>query len=411
MARVALIALIAVLVTAAPAAAQTTATALDDAAAALERGETVYVDPDARAALPEAEERDLEARISDAGGRIYAAVLPEGAGGTEAAFVLGNEVRRRGTYVVGAGDTWSAASDVLPAGAAGDLVEEAAQGRAGDAAAVLNAFVAAVATSQAAGEEDSGGGGVLIGVVAVLAAGGGLLAWRGSRRRRAREAAELEEVRTTAHDDLIALGDDVRQLELDVEMPGADPRAKERYGEAVGAYVRAEEALDLARRPADFKPIGQALEEGRWAMAAARARLAGEEEPERRAPCFFDPRHGPSVTDAEWQPELGEPRMVPVCAADAARLADGEQPTGREVTVGGRRIPYWEAPGQYAPFYAAGMFGAYGAILPALWLGSLAGDGGWGDGGGGDGGGGDGGGGWGGGDFGGGDFGGGDFGG
>ena len=62
-------------------------------------------------------------------------------------------------------------------------------------------------------------------------------------------------------------------------------------------------------------------------MAAARAHLAGRDEPERRPPCFFDPRHGPSVADVEWQPELGEPREVPVCAADAARLEAGEEPT------------------------------------------------------------------------------------
>jgi hypothetical protein len=403
MALVALIALVIVALTAAPAVAQTTATALQDAEAAFAQGETVYVDPGARAALSESEAQDLESSIQDAGGGIYAAVLPEGTGGPEAAVVIGNAVRRPGTYVVGAGDTWSAASDPLPKGTAAKLVEEAANGRAGDAPAVLRSFVAAVEAAPATGSgESSSGGGVLIGILAVLASGGGLLVWRSSRRRRAREAVELEEVRTTAHDDLLALGDDVRRLELDVEMPGADPRAKERYGEAIGAYVRAEEGLDLARRPDDFKPIGQALEEGRWAMAAAQARLDGTEEPERRAPCFFDPRHGPSVTDAEWQPELGEPRTVPVCAADAARLADGEQPVGREVTVGGRRVPYWEAPGQYAPFYAGGMFGAYGAVLPVLWLGSF---GGWGDGGG------DGGGDWGGGDFGGGDFGGGDFGG
>jgi hypothetical protein len=250
-------------------------------------------------------------------------------------------------------------------------------------------------------------------VLAVLAGGGGLLAARSARRRRAREAAELEELRATASEELEAIGEDVRALELDVDMPGADPRAKARYNEAVQAYVRAEEALDLARRPADFKPIGEALEEGRWDMAAARAHLEGRDEPERRPPCFFDPRHGPSVTDVEWRPELGEPREVPVCAADATRLQAGEEPMSREVTVGGRRVPYWQAPGYYAPFYAGGMFAGigpgllFGAALGSTWdMGGGAGaDAGWG---GGDFGGGSG---WGGGDFGGGDFGGGDFGG
>jgi hypothetical protein len=142
-------------------------------------------------------------------------------------------------------------------------------------------------------------------------------------------------------------------------------------------------------------------------MAAAKAHLAGRDEPERRPPCFFDPRHGPSVADVEWQPEWGEPRAVPVCAADAARLEAGEEPTSREVVVGGQRMPYWQAPGHYAPFYAGGMFGGFGGFFPGLLFGSMLG-GGWGIPMGGDiGGGSD----WGGGDFGGGDFGGGDFGG
>jgi hypothetical protein len=108
-----------------------------------------------------------------------------------------------------------------------------------------------------------------------------------------------------------------------------------------------------------------------------------------------------------------------VCAADAARLEAGEEPMSREVVVGGQRMPYWQAPQQYAPFYAGGMFGGFGGFVPGLLFGSMLGGGFFGgfggmdsaeaagsDWGGGDFGGGD----FGGGDFGGGDFGGGDFG-
>jgi hypothetical protein len=154
-------------------------------------------------------------------------------------------------------------------------------------------------------------------------------------------------------------------------------------------------------------------------MASAKARLAGEEPPERRPPCFFDPRHGPSVRDVEWAPPGGELRPVPACAADALRVEEGEEPESREVLAGGRRTPYWNAGPAYGP-WAGGFYGATaGALLPMLFVGSMLGSGfGWGDeGGGGDddfdgfgggdfgGGGGD----FGGGDFGGGDFGGGDF--
>jgi hypothetical protein len=202
-------------------------------------------------------------------------------------------------------------------------------------------------------------------------------------------------------------------------MPDVDPTAKAEYGRAVDAYQQADEAWKRARRVEDMESVTSALEEGRFAMTAAKARLAGEPVPERRPPCFFDPRHGPSVTDEEWAPPGGEPRPVPVCAADAQRLQDGVEPQAREVMVGGQPMPYWNAGPAYMP-WAGGFFGS--GLLPGLFIGSMLGGGlgffgglgadafaddmvGNGDFGGGDFGGGD----FGGGDFGGGDFGGGDF--
>jgi hypothetical protein len=175
-----------------------------------------------------------------------------------------------------------------------------------------------------------------------------------------------------------------------------------------------------------------AVDEGRHAMASARARLEGREPPERRPPCFFDPRHGPSAREIEWEPPYGEPRPVPACAACAGRLESGLEPEAREVPVGGRRTAWWNAGPAYSGWAGGFYGGATGMLLPALLMGSMLGSGmgygaghGYGDGGsGGDGqgagdddfgdvGGGDfgdfGGGDSGGGDFGGGDFGGGDF--
>jgi hypothetical protein len=198
-------------------------------------------------------------------------------------------------------------------------------------------------------------------------------------------------------------------------MPGADPAAREDYGHAVEAYDRANTDWERARRPEDLEPVAAALEEGRYAMTAAKARMAGQTPPERRPPCFFDPRHGPSSRDVEWAPDGGAPRLVPACEADAQRVERGEDPEAREVLVGGRRMPYWEAGPMYAPF-AGGYFGGFGGgLFPGLLAGTLLGGAvwpgmAWGDGfddggSGGDFGGGD----FGGGDFGGGDFGGGDF--
>ena len=149
---------------------------------------------------------------------------------------------------------------------------------------------------------------------------------RPARKRRARDAAEFEEAKRNARDDLVALGDDIRALDLDVEMPNADPQARADYDHAVARYTEAEEQWELARRPQDLAPVGAALEEGRWAMASAKARFDGETPPERRPPCFFDPRHGPSSRDVEWSPPYGEQREVPACEADALRVEERRRP-------------------------------------------------------------------------------------
>ena len=218
-----------------------------------------------------------------------------------------------------------------------------------------------------------------------------LVARLGSGRRVSRQFAEpeyeygyepdlehprdFEEVRRTAQEDLLALADDIRALDLDVEMPGANAEGKSDYAEALDHYERASKAYDRAQAPEDLEAVSSALEAGRFAMASAKARLEGRPPPERRPPCFFDPRHGPSVRDVEWAPREGAPRPVPACAADAIRVEEGQEPLAREVLVHGRRTAYWEAPAYYGP-YAGGFFGGFGtALLPALFVGSLLGGG------------------------------------
>jgi class 3 adenylate cyclase len=65
-------------------------------------------------------------------------------------------------------------------------------------------------------------------------------------RRRRREQAAFAEVREAAQDDLTALADDVRALELDVEMPSAPPAAGQAYERALGRYEEAERHYERA---------------------------------------------------------------------------------------------------------------------------------------------------------------------
>jgi hypothetical protein len=396
---------------------------IDRAVAGLQ-SDNVYVDPDADPALTAAQADALRDRIASSGAApMYVVVAPEeirGEAGGDAGMALREIAQtsgRRGTYAIVAGRRIEALSTELDAGEAGELAAQAADA-GGSADAVLLGFTDRVAEAQAGGGDSDGsstGGFILLGL---LGAGAGAVLI-GRRRKRARDAVEFEEAKRNARDDLVALGDDIRALDMDASMPGADPLAVSDYDHAVARYTEAEEHWDRARRPADLAPVGEALEEGRWAMASAKARFSGQTPPERRPPCFFDPRHGPSSRDVTWSPPYGEPREVPACEADALRVEDGEDPEAREVEWAGRRVPYWQAGPAYAPF-AGGLFGGFGGgLLPGLLIGSMlggamapgaaygdyGGDGG--DFGGGDFGGGD----FGGGDFGGGGFGGGDFGG
>ncbi|HEX8205346.1 MAG TPA: hypothetical protein VF587_04740 [Solirubrobacteraceae bacterium] len=391
------------------------------------RTSPVYVDQSAEEAISRDEEARLERLIDDEkAGPLYIAIVPEAiedeAGGSPDAALsaIVQQVRRPGTYALVSGNTLraGATSGVLDRGEAGriatDAIEVAADGNAYE---VLREFVERVGEARANGGEvpgkgPGGGGFGGLALLGLLGGGAALFAFSRNRRRRREREAQVAELRETAREDLIALGDDVRALDLDVEMPGADEQAKADYGRALERYEEAERGLDRARDPADFGPIGEALEEGRWAMASAKARLQGQTPPERRPPCFFDPRHGPSTREVEWAPDgYGAMRSVPVCEADAVRLEQGQEPMTREIVTGGRRVPYYDAPGYYSPFYG-GFYGGFSGFLPGLMFGSMLGGafGGWGasDVAGGSMGGGDFGGGFG--DFGGGDFGGGGFG-
>lgn len=410
------------------------------------QADAVFVHPDASSALSEGDAEQLRDKISNSNaGAVYIAVLPEAAkqqaGGstTELLKQVVNGVRRNGTYALVVGTELRAGHTQIQ-GLVPDIATKAVQENSGGGtAAVLGGFVDGLAeAAQSEGgfaETDGGGGGGGSSAVplAVLALGGGAAAFAISKKRKTQrltEAKQLKEVKDVAEEDLVALGESLRELDLQVEMPSADPRAKQEYVKALGQYETATRDLDRAQRLQDIQRVSEDVAEGRYAITRAQARLEGIEPPEKRDPCFFDPRHGQSVTEVEWSGDGSmSPRQVPACAADAQMVRQGRTPEGREITVDGRRVPYWNAPAYYGP-WAGGYYGG-GGLLQGMLIGSMFG-GGFGGGGfgyggtggndGGDGGGSDGndfgdfggfgGGGFGGGgDFGGGGFGGGDFGG
>ena len=187
------------------------------------------------------------------------------------------------------------------------------------------------------------------------------------RRRRERHERELAErdafrhVRRAADEDVTRFGEELTRLHFDTLGAELDDRSRADYQRALDAYENAKAALARSDSAADVTVVTRTLADGRFSQACVLAAHAGEDRPERRPPCFFDPAHGPASRDVEWAPPGGVPREVPVCFRDAERLAGGDQPDIRLVRLGNRRVA-WFASG---PMYAAWAGGWYAELVDA----------------------------------------------
>jgi hypothetical protein len=205
-------------------------------------------------------------------------------------------------------------------------------------------------------------GGLVLLLFLLLAVAGYLLL-----RRRSKEAAavraerELAPVKKLAFEDVTALGVELQGLDLELTGRPLDEGARADYQRALDSYEAAKTAADAITRPEQVQDVTQILDDGRYAMACVKARVAGDALPQRRPPCFFDPRHGLSVADVPYAPLGGAERRVPACALDAERVGAGAEPDIRQVMVGTQRVPYWQGGRAYRP-YAAGYFGAFGPL-------------------------------------------------
>jgi hypothetical protein len=202
-------------------------------------------------------------------------------------------------------------------------------------------------------------------VVVAIITGVVVIAGRSHKvREMERKRAELEPVKKLAFEDITALGVELQELDLELAGRELDAGMNSDYQRALDAYEAAKTAGDSITEPDQIKHVTEILEDGRYAIACVRARVAGQPLPTRRPPCFFDPRHGLSVRDVSYAPPGGTQRDVPACALDAERVEAGADPDIRQVMVGSRRVPYWQGGRAYQP-YAAGYFGNFG---PMEWM-------------------------------------------
>ncbi|MHC0434271.1 hypothetical protein ACX6XY_29490 [Streptomyces sp. O3] len=360
------------------------ATSVSDVAQAL-RQSPVYVDEAASAELSAADADTLAQQIKDADKPVFVAVLPadfarqNGFADSELFQKLRVQTGITGLYAVQLGDAFDARADSVVLSR--DGVDNLKAGMEGTTtAARLNSFTGLALDSVRGSAPASWGvpsdegvdSGALIGLGAVAVAGGAgayALVRRSRAKRAEAERSALAKLAVVVDEDITAFGEELDRLDFHPGEPGATDRMRTDYAHALDAYEHAKSLMAAAQRPDDVRAVTQAVEDGRFSLAVLAARREGREPPERRAPCFFDPRHGPSVADVSWAPVGAPTREVPVCAADQARLADGEDPAVRQVDTEHGRRPYYEAGPVYGPW--AG--GYYGGVLPGLLIGTMLG--------------------------------------
>lgn len=268
----------------------------------------VYVAPDADPALDEAQASALAGSSEmQSDGTVMVALLPASVGASEQRIRgYANRVDRAlppgpRTLIVTAGDrVWvvTTADDA----AARAAVQQAFDGSGGDVAGALQASVAGVAPLTAPASQPVPGDafddafgdagqdimdtittvfriGAILAILAFvlpfLLLGGFILVR--VRRARAVTAASLEDRCARADGRLLALGEQIRLHDLDVQMPGASAEGVAHYERAIAAYDEANSALTLSRdelTPRTMTRIEHALLRGEHEMAAAARALA-----------------------------------------------------------------------------------------------------------------------------------------
>lgn len=183
---------------------------------------------------------------------------------------------------------------------------------------------------------------VLLGLAGLGAATWGGIRIRGRLEDRRERAEALAALVKLCEEDVTLLGEQLRRLDSETAEHALDEAGRGDYQSALDSYESAQRELGKVSELDQVTTVIDALTEGRYALACVQASVAGEPRPEKRAACFFNPQHGPSVTDVMFTARAGGTKRVPSCAQDAARVDAGEKPEIRKVLVRGHKIDYLE---------------------------------------------------------------------
>ncbi|MXG89880.1 hypothetical protein [Nocardioides flavescens] len=212
-----------------------------------------------------------------------------------------------------------------------------------------------------AGDEEVDGRAVLgwtaLGAVVLGGGGYGLSKIVTGRRRRREGARVADALRPSLDEEVVELSRRVAALPPAPPAP-PQPTTPGLTDPGYGVPGRTRRVLDLVEEArhrldasegdarmdtaSEVEDVVRRLADARYELVAIDALRRGEPVPEPTAPCFFDPRHGPSTTERTFAPEGGSDRPVPVCARCAESLDAGQRPAARELTVDGTARPYWD---------------------------------------------------------------------
>ena len=184
---------------------------------------------------------------------------------------------------------------------------------------------------------------------------------------------QLSTSKRAADEDVTKFGEELQRLDSDVAGHALDEPMQQDYQRALDAYDDAKMSLDAVTKPEEIRHVTEILEDGRYAVACVKARIAGEPLPAKRPPCFFNPAHGPSSQDVEWAPARRR-RRGPCRPARPTPSGYWPEPIPyiRTVQVGAQRVPYWEGGQAYAP-WAQGYYSRWNGsdMLSGMLIGSL----------------------------------------
>ena len=350
------------------------------AAQAFRGGESVYNDPDAEKALSDGQAADLSDQIAASRLPIFIAVLPESAAGGGSAddtlVALKDQTGLGGVYAVVVGNQFRAGATK---GSVADIATNAFRDHKAEGVdAVLTNFVSGVdayynggssseVSGSSSGGMSAGSIGILVLFLVLIVLFVALIIFGVTRRRRA-ERKQVAAIRGAIEEDVTDYGQKVSAI---ASSSADDDATRADLQTALDSYESAKKAAATMATTNDVAVVTGALEQGRYALACVDARRAGKPVPERRAPCFVDPRHGPSVADIMWAPAGLPERDVPVCATCERTIQQGGTPQGLQVSTTSGMQPYWQVPA-YAP-YALGYYSPFGNAMTGVLVGTAIG--------------------------------------